>query len=106
MSIHQLDESDGRGPRGDGAIAEVDIALAQRLAQDVTHHVIGKTGEEGRRDTQTAKCDGRIEDGATGIGRKGRFAKRRLTRQHVDQSFAAAQDHRFPPEIIVSPIDT
>ena len=98
MAIHQLDEGNGGRAGGDGTVAEIDIAAAQRLAQHIAHHVVGKACEEARVHAEAPERDGRIENGATGIGRKALFAKRGFTRKHVDKSFAAAQDHGFPPK--------
>ncbi len=98
MTFHQLHEGDGGRARKGGAIAEIDIAGAQGFPQDITHHVIGKTREEGGRNAETPQRNRRVEDRSACIGGKTRLAQRRLPGQHVNQGFTTTQDHYGPPQ--------
>ncbi len=93
VAVDQLDEGDGGWAVGEGAEAVIDIAGAQRLLQDLAHHVIGDTGEESGWDAETSERDGGVENRAACIRGESRLTFGRFTRQHVDQGFATTQDH-------------
>lgn len=93
MPVDELHEGKRRVQRQRGAGSEIDIRGLERRAQDVSEHIVRKAGEKACGDAEPAERDGRVEDRAARIGRKGALARRRLPRQHVDQGLSAANDH-------------
>src|SRR5690606_24637582 len=93
VAVVKVDEGKRGRPRRVAYERQVDAAVLKRAGERLAEKVGRKAGEEPGRDAQSAQCNGRVEDRAADIGRVGFLALDGPARQHVDQGFAAAEDH-------------
>ena len=69
------------------------MAGGQSFAQHIAQHVTRQAREKGGWHAQTPERNGGVENRSTGIRRISRLTQSRGARQHIDQSFSAAEDH-------------
>ena len=104
MALDQLHEGQRGRPSGSDRKAEIDLRGGQFGAQHVAEQIVRQPREEPRRRPEPAERDRGVEHRAAGIGGKGRLARGRLPRQHVDQRLAATQDHPGLPVPVGPPL--
>ena len=97
LPVDQLDEGQRRGPGRADRKAAVDLRGGQAVGQDFAEKIGGQAGQKARGRAEPPQRDGGVEDRTPGIGRKGGLSPGRLPGQHVDQRFAATQDHLALP---------
>ncbi len=80
-------------------MARVHMAGCKRVDEDLAEEVVGDAGEEAGRDPEAPERDRGVEDGAAGMRGEGGCAVGGNPREHVDQGFAATDDHGRSPEL-------